>query len=83
MKVTGWKNVEVEVEVDIEPEHILSEFRQRADEAEATYWRRLVPALDAITQILADVKDEVIEALPAEARTILRERLQVQADRYK
>lgn len=82
MKVTAYKTVEVECEVDVDTDEILAEFRQRVDESSETYWRRLGPVLHVITRILADVKDDVIVAVPATARQTMHERLITEAARW-
>lgn len=69
MKVTAYKAVDVECEVDVEIEDVIREFSQRADEATETYWRRIIPSLDWMTRILASVKDETIAAMPFAARS--------------
>jgi hypothetical protein len=82
MQVTACKTVEIETEVEIDTDDIIREFSARQDEATATYWRRLVPALDAMTRIMANIPDEVIAAMPDAACETLCERLMDQAMRY-
>jgi hypothetical protein len=83
MKVTAYKTVECECECDVSMDDILQEFSARQDEAEETHWRRLIPAVDAMTRILANISDDVIAAMPVAARETLRERLATQASRYE
>ena len=82
MQVMAWKNVDIETEVTIEMDDIIAEFSQRQDEATETYWRRLIPALDSMTRIMASIPDEVIAAFPDAACEQLCERLMTQASRY-
>ena len=82
MQVTAYKTIEIETEGEIDTEDILREFSMRQDEATATYWRRLIPALDAMTRIMANVPDDVIAAMPDAACETLCERLMDQASRY-
>lgn len=82
MRVNAWKNIDVEVEVEVDLNTVLSEFFDRAKEATPDYYRRFLPVLDSVTKILAKMSDDVIAALPSEARKILCERLQGQAKRY-
>ncbi len=83
MKVTAYKTVDIEAEVEIDMDDIIQEFSMRQDEATETYWRRLVPALDAMTRIMANIQDEVIAAMPNAACQTLCERLTKQACRYE
>ena len=83
MKVTAYKTVEVECECDVGIDEVLSEFAQRADEASVAYFRRVAPALDWMTRILASVKDETIHAIPHKARQTLCDRLEAEAKRYR
>lgn len=78
MKLTVWKEVEVDVGID----EVLEECHQRADEATETYWRRVAPAIDSATKFLANVKDEVIRAFLVSARQEIRKRLLAQLERY-
>jgi len=82
MQVTAYKTVEIETEVEIDMDDILLEFSLRKDEASDTYWRRLMPALDAMTKIMANIPDDVIAAFPDAACELLCERLMNQASRY-
>ena len=82
MQVTAYKTVEIETEIEININDIIHEFSARRDEATETYWRRLVPALDAMTRIMANIPDEVIAAMPDAACETLCERLMNQAMRY-
>ena len=83
MRVTTWQTVEVQCECDVETDDIIAEFSQRQEEATETYWRRLIPALDSMTRIMASVTDETIAAMPFAACETLRERLATQAARYE
>lgn len=71
----------MEAEVDIDC--ILDEFSRRVGESEPTYFRRLGPVLDSITKILARVPDEVIAAIPSDARNEVQRRLNVESERWK
>ncbi len=82
MQVTVWKTVEVEAEATVEMDDIIAEFSQRQDEATETYWRRLIPALDSMTRIMASIPNGVIAAFPDSACNTLCERLTTQASRY-
>lgn len=82
MKVTAYKTVDIETEVDVEMDDIIREFSQRQDEATETYWRRIIPALDAMTRIMASIPDSVIAVFPDAACETLCERLMNQASRY-
>lgn len=82
MQVTAWKNIDLEVEVDVGIDEVIAECHQRADEATETYWRRVAPAINAATKFLAAVKDEVIRAFPVKARQEIRKRLLEQLERY-
>lgn len=82
MKVTTWKTVEVECECDVEIEDILIEFGERVDESQHDYWRRMMPAIDCITKILARVSYETIATVKPEVREIVRQRLSDQAARW-
>lgn len=82
MQVTAYKTVDIECEVEIDMDDILSEFSQRADESGDTYWRRLMSAMDTMTRIMAKISDETISAMPASSCNILCERLAIQAARY-
>lgn len=83
MKVTAYKTVEVECEVDVEPEDIVREFGQRAGEASAKYFRRLIEAMDSMTRIMDGIGADVIAAMPERARTVIGERLEAQAARWR
>lgn len=82
VRVNTWKNVDIEVEVDVDINEVLGEMGQRVDEAAADYWFRSMAALDVCTQILARVKDEVIAQMPPNARATMRERLAKELVRY-
>ena len=82
MIVTAWKTVEVECECDVEVDDIISEFSQRQSESSETYWRRLIPAIDAMTRIMANITDETITSFPVDVRAKIHERLTNQAERY-
>lgn len=82
MQVTAYKTVEIETEVEIGMDDIIAEFSMRQGEATETYWRRLVPAIDAMTRIMANIPDEVIAAMPNAACETICERLMNQAMRY-
>ena len=82
MRVTAWKNIDVEVEVEVVVEDVLSEFWDRCEAANGEYWRQVCPVLVSVTKILAQVKDETIKAMPEASRKIMCERLMTQAARY-
>lgn len=50
MKVNAWKNIDVEVEVDVEIEDVLRGLMEAAEE-DGMYWRKL-SAIDTATKIL-------------------------------
>lgn len=83
MKITAYKTVDIECEVDVETDAIIAEFSQRVGEADKYYWRRALPAIDCITRILGEVKDEVIAAVPPIGREVVVKRLLEQAERWK
>ena len=82
MKVNAYKTIDVEFEAEIELEDVLRECGQRIDESEAQYFRRLAPAIDWMTRILANIKPEVIAAFPESSRAIVRWRLLAEAERW-
>lgn len=82
MKVTMYKTVDVEAEVDVDIDDIIAEFSQRVGEADETYWRRTITALDSMTRIFAKLPDNVIAAFPKDAKNTLHDRLLTQAHRY-
>lgn len=82
MKVTTYKTVDVECECDVEIEDFVNELESRVNEADSQYWRRLLPAMDAITRIMARIPDEVIKSFPQEAREILAGRLTHEGARW-
>lgn len=82
MKVTAWKTVEVECEVDVELEDMLNEFAQRVDESSQDYWRRMLPAMDRMTRIMERISDETIDAVKSEHRWVIKQRLQEQCERW-
>lgn len=82
VKVRTCKNIDIEVDVEIDMHDFLAECADRADECNGEYWRQIIPALDGLTRILANVKDETIAAMPEAARETLCERLITQAARY-
>ncbi len=82
MIVTIWKNVEVEAEAEVSIDDMVREFGARKDEASADYYRRLIPAIDAMTRILSGIPDDVIHAIPEQARRVISERLRRDAERF-
>ena len=82
MKVNAYKTIDVEFEAEISLDDVLRECAQRVDESGEKYFRRLAPALNWLTAILADVKDDVIAAYPDELRKIVRDRLFAEAERW-
>jgi negative regulator of replication initiation len=83
MNVTAYKNVDVEVECDIDSDAIIAEFSQRVGESSADYFRRAIQAIDCITRILGEVKEEVIAAVPAQGKEIVAKRLLDQSKRWE
>ena len=82
MQVTVYQTVYVECVCDVHMDDIVAEFERRKDESTEHYWRRLIPALDAMTRIMAGVPDDVIAAIPLEANMILRLRFSAEVERY-
>lgn len=82
MRITASKNIDVDVEIDVQMEDVLDEFAERAREATPERWRRFGPCLSQITKILAAVKTEVIAELPAEGKKTMARLLRAQAKRY-
>ncbi len=82
MKVKTYKTIDLDVEVDVDINDVITEFSKRADEATGDYWRRIMNPLDWMTRIFASVTDETIAAMPEAAKETLCERLMTQAARY-
>jgi len=82
MKVTAWKNIDVDVEVDVSVDEILVALGERLDDVTPKQWRTLGCVLDTITKMLARVTDEAIRALPDEARIEMCRRLDTERKRY-
>jgi hypothetical protein len=82
MKVTAWKNIDVEVEVDVDIADVLLSCAEIQREATGKYWKRWGGTLDTLTRILAATKDELIAAIPIEARREVHRRLTVEAARW-
>ena len=82
MKVNAYKTIDVEFEAEISLGDVLRECAQRVDESEEKYFRRLAPAIDWMTRILASIKPGVIAAFPEESRKLVRDRLRAEAERW-
>jgi molecular chaperone GrpE (heat shock protein) len=80
--VTIWKTIEVQAEAEVSIDDMIREFGARKDEASADYYRRLIPAIDAMTRILSGIPDEVIHEIPERARRVISERLRRDAERF-
>lgn len=76
MKVSTYKTVEIECEVDVELADVIAELANRTD------GKRLMEMLDWLTRILAGIPDEAIEAIKPLIRERICERLMNQARRY-
>lgn len=83
MRVNACKNIDIDVELYVDIDDLLSEFFDRVDPAEQKFVRRLLPVLDSIMKILALVTDETIAAIPPQARALVLERMQVQTQRWE
>lgn len=82
MKVRTCKTIDLDVEVDVDLNDVITEFFERVDEATEDYWRGVVSALDWMTKIMASITDDTIKAMPESVKEILCERLMRQAGRY-
>lgn len=82
MKTTAWKNIDVEVEVDVTTEQIIEEFQQRRDELEDTYWRRFVEAVAVMIRIIESTPDSTLAKIPAATRQVVQDHLKAEAARW-
>lgn len=82
MKISTWKNIEVEVECEVSTDDILNEFSQRIQESSADYWKRMLPAMDFMTRMMANISDETIASVKPEHREIIKSRLIEQSARW-
>jgi hypothetical protein len=82
MKVSVCETVDIETEVDVSLTEVLSECARRAEESHVNHKHRLLGAIDWMTSILAEIPDDVVAALSDSQRSIISQRLTIQAKRY-
>lgn len=82
MRVNTWKNIDVEVEVDVDIHDVINECSRMAEDASPDFYREWLGSIDVLTRILSRSKDEVIAAVPEEARREVHRRLMVELARW-
>lgn len=83
MKITAWKNIDVEVECDVTAEQIIAEFQQRRDELEGAYWRRFIEAAAVMIRIIESLPDSTLAKIPALTRQVIHDHLKAEAARWE
>lgn len=83
MRVSTWKNIDVEVEVNVSLDDVLAECDSRAEEATPEHCRLWLESIDVLTRILSRSKDDVIAKVPEQARQEVHRRLMVELARWE
>lgn len=76
MKVNAWKNIDVEVEVDVQIEDVVRELQEIGNSEDG--WRRKLSAIDAASKVLECIGIDPLENIGGNRSGIakgLRERL--------
>lgn len=72
MKVSAWKNIDVEVEVDVELEHVMAEFMSIANEEGMP--NRKLRVIDEATRILEAIGSDSLQTIQ-QNRVVVAERI--------